>query len=204
MKRDLRHILQYKLSGMLYVLWKFRRPVIVPFRNTYLRFNRNCHASGTGRLLLGLQWEEGRFSPSQMIMRAHSALIVNGNFRIYSGGSLWINQNATLTLGSGYVNNHLNLSCFESIEIGNDVAISENVTIRDCDDHFVGNNKASEPVKIGNHVWIGINATILKGVTIGDGAVIAACALVNRDVPARTLVAGVPATIKTNDVEWHV
>jgi len=45
--------------------------------------------------------------------------------------------------------------------------------------------------------------TILKGVTIGDGAVIAAGALVNRDVPARTLVAGVPAKIVKSNVVWR-
>ena len=44
-------------------------------------------------------------------------------------------------------------------------------------------------------MWIGANATILQGVTIGDGAVVAAGAVVNRDVPANTVVGGVPARI---------
>lgn len=50
-----------------------------------------------------------------------------------------------------------------------------------------------KPGIIGNDVWIGSGATILYGVNIGDGAVIGACALVNRDVPPYTVVAGVPA-----------
>jgi acetyltransferase-like isoleucine patch superfamily enzyme len=54
----------------------------------------------------------------------------------------------------------------------------------------------------GNHVWIGMRAMILKGVTIGDGAVVAAGAVVTRDVPARALVGGVPARVLRNDVEW--
>jgi acetyltransferase-like isoleucine patch superfamily enzyme len=49
------------------------------------------------------------------------------------------------------------------------------------------------PAKIGRDVWIGANAVILGGVTIGDGAVIAAGAVVNRDVEAGAVVAGVPA-----------
>ncbi|MET7753013.1 acyltransferase [Micromonospora sp. NPDC005367] len=49
------------------------------------------------------------------------------------------------------------------------------------------------PVRIGDHVFIGANATVLMGVTIGDSAVVAAGAVVNRDVPERTVVAGVPA-----------
>ena len=52
-----------------------------------------------------------------------------------------------------------------------------------------------KPCKIGNDVWIGCNATILRGVTIGDGAVIAANALVNRDVPPFAIVAGIPAKV---------
>jgi acetyltransferase-like isoleucine patch superfamily enzyme len=51
----------------------------------------------------------------------------------------------------------------------------------------------SEPINIGNDVWIGANSTILKGVNIGDGAVIAAGAVVTKDVGAYTIVAGVPA-----------
>lgn len=52
------------------------------------------------------------------------------------------------------------------------------------------------PITIGNDVWIGGHTTILPGVTIGDGAVIAAGSVVTKDVPARTLVAGTPAIIK--------
>jgi acetyltransferase-like isoleucine patch superfamily enzyme len=51
-----------------------------------------------------------------------------------------------------------------------------------------------KPVTIGNDVWIGANACILPGVTIGDGAVIAAGAMVTKDVASNTLVAGVPAS----------
>jgi acetyltransferase-like isoleucine patch superfamily enzyme len=48
---------------------------------------------------------------------------------------------------------------------------------------------------IGNDVWIGANAVILRGVTIGDGAVVAAGAVVNKDVPAYAIVGGVPAKV---------
>ena len=51
------------------------------------------------------------------------------------------------------------------------------------------------PIRIGRHVWIGANATVLPGVTIGDGAIIAAGAVVTRDVPENAIVGGVPARI---------
>ena len=51
------------------------------------------------------------------------------------------------------------------------------------------------PIKIGRHVWIGANATVCPGVTIGDGAVLAAGAVVVKDVPAKAIVGGVPAKL---------
>ena len=51
------------------------------------------------------------------------------------------------------------------------------------------------PIHIGKRVWIGANATVTKGVTIGDNSVVAAGAVVNRDVPANTIVGGVPAKV---------
>ena len=50
-----------------------------------------------------------------------------------------------------------------------------------------------KPIVVGDHVWIGMNAIILPGVTIGRGAVIAAGAVVSKDVPPMTVVGGVPA-----------
>lgn len=56
------------------------------------------------------------------------------------------------------------------------------------------------PIRIGKHVWIGANATVTQGVTIGDNSVVAAGAVVNKNVPANTIVGGVPAKIiKTID-----
>jgi acetyltransferase-like isoleucine patch superfamily enzyme len=79
------------------------------------------------------------------------------------------------------------------------------VTIRDSDNHLITSNpdfQKTMPIKIGNHVWIGLNAVILKGVTVGDGAIIAAGAVVTRDVPERCLVGGVPAKIIKENVKW--
>ena len=53
----------------------------------------------------------------------------------------------------------------------------------------------ASPVRIGNDVWIGGNVTILPGVSIGNNVVIAAGAVVNRDIPDNSLAAGVPARV---------
>ncbi len=56
-------------------------------------------------------------------------------------------------------------------------------------------NMTAAPIKIGKNVWIGAHATVLSGVTIGDNSIVAAGAVVSKDVPENTVVAGVPAKI---------
>ncbi len=84
------------------------------------------------------------------------------------------------------------------ITIGDDVLIGHNCVIATLNHAMDPDRRADmipAPVRIGNKVWVGANATILQGVTIGDGAIIAAGAVVNKDVPPRAIVGGVPARI---------
>ena len=158
-----------------------------------------------GRLTLNAKWSKKDPYPSLLVLNENSQLIIENSFDIYSGAKIYVNQGATLRLGSGYVNHNLNLSCFESISFGKGVVISENVTVRDSDDHtIVGSDKPmTQPIVIGDHVWIGMNVTILKGVKIGNGAIIAAGAVVTRDVPENALAGGVPAKVIKTGVSWY-
>ena len=61
----------------------------------------------------------------------------------------------------------------------------------------------SEPVIIGDRVWVGTGATILAGTTIGDQAVVAAGSVVTSDVPGGTVVGGNPAHVISEDVSWR-
>lgn len=89
------------------------------------------------------------------------------------------------------------------IELGDGVLVGHNVvlaTINHDLDPAQNRKNHYAPIKIGSHVWIGSNATILQGVTIGEWAVVAAGAVVTRDVPENMIVGGVPAkTIRTVD-----
>ncbi|MCB2292355.1 sugar O-acetyltransferase [Clostridium algoriphilum] len=84
------------------------------------------------------------------------------------------------------------------IAIGDGVLIGHNVMLATLN-HDIDPRKRSTmhpaPIVIGKNVWIGANAIVVPGVTIGDGAVIAAGAVVTKDVPANVIVGGVPAKI---------
>ena len=84
------------------------------------------------------------------------------------------------------------------VYIGDDVLIGSNVvfaTINHGMDPDERHLHHLESIHIGNKVWIGSNSTVLPGVTVGDGAIIAAGAVVAKDVPPKTVVGGVPARV---------
>lgn len=86
------------------------------------------------------------------------------------------------------------------VEIGDDVMISSNCSISSVTHVVAAVQRPAEPlllrpVRIGNNVWIGMNAAILPGISIGDNAVVGAGAVVTADVPAGVVVAGNPARV---------
>ena len=139
------------------------------------------------RLIVGKVWvgnipsqEKGR-----LILHANSELIVKGNFDII-GSTVVVLPDAKLILGEN-------------------VIISENVIIRDSDNHQItGGNSMFAPVIIKDNAWIGMSAIILKGVTVGEGAIVAAGSVVTKDVPPHTIVAGVPARVIKKDVYYTI
>lgn len=81
------------------------------------------------------------------------------------------------------------------VAIGDHTTVGANATIGDRDGHPEIYASEPEPIYIGSHAWIGMNSTIMKGVTIGDYAIVAAGAIVTKDVPPGAIVAGMPAKI---------
>lgn len=150
-----------------------------------------------------ISWDGRQNQDGTLTVGENSRLNV-GYFRTYGGTYISVSPNAELTLGSGFINNNSKISCFKEIIIGEDVKISEDVLIRDSDNHtMIGGKEKSAPIHIGNHVWIGARAVILKGVKIGNGAVVAAGAVVTKDVPENSLVGGVPAKIIKENISWE-
>ena len=105
-----------------------------------------------------------------------------------------------ILIGQGsYINRHTMIDAHEHIEIGDNCFIGPFCYITDGDHQHRRDQPVQSqpmttaPVKIGRDVWIGAGAIILKGVTLGDGAIVAAGAVVTKDVAPFAKVAGVPA-----------
>jgi acetyltransferase-like isoleucine patch superfamily enzyme len=93
------------------------------------------------------------------------------------------------------------LNAVESIEVGEDTLIAPGCHLTDANHRIEADalirmqGRDVAPIRIGNDVWIGAGAKVLSGVSIGDGAVVAAGAVVREDVPPLTIVGGVPARV---------
>lgn len=171
-----------------------------------------------------VEFGEGFYCETAQVFRhlraKHPRAIVLGNHvSIYAGCSFSVGPGGSCSVGDFTLLNGALVMVEERIEIGSHCLISWNVGIADSDFHplapaerlidaealapfFKGRpprpKLTTRPVIIGDNVWIGMNATILKGVSIGDNSVVAAGAVVTKSVAPNTVVAGNPAVpIKT-------
>ncbi len=153
-------------------------------------------------------------------LKSNSNKISIGNGCILSNTIIFETNTGSVSIGDNtYIGGESQIISRSSVSIGDNVQISWGVTIYDHDgnslNHLDRRKEASnyfknystnnmltdfdwekvhsKPIVIENDVWIGVGATILKGVTIGEGAIVGAQSLVARDVPPFTVVAGNPA-----------
>ena len=149
----------------------------------------------TGRAEVG-KWVSVNGIPK---MNIRGKLVLQDQVRIWSSivrARIFVRKGGYLEIGTNSRINGCHISASEKIIIGKNVRIGQYVLIMDNDfhqvnDHFADGKKS--PIIIEDDVWIAAKATVLKGVRIGKGAVVAAGAVVTRDVPPYTLVGGVPA-----------
>jgi acetyltransferase-like isoleucine patch superfamily enzyme len=161
------------------------------------RLTLGCFESAVGRLAARAAATEIRLGESA-VMRC------DGLVQLGPGVRVTVGPHARLSIGDGtYVTCDSLFIATSSISIGGGCAISWGVQILDTHFHRMGGDPTGpEPVAIGDRVWIASNVTILKGITVGSGSIIASGAVVTKDVPARSLVAGVPARVIRSDVNW--
>ncbi len=98
-----------------------------------------------------------------------------------------------------FIGNHCEFNISKSVKIGNDCLIASGCKFidhnhgKDANELICRQQPEEQEIVIGNDVWLGVNVVVLNGITIGSGAVIAAGAIVNKDIPPKEIWGGVPA-----------
>jgi acetyltransferase-like isoleucine patch superfamily enzyme len=142
---------------------------------------------------------------NQIIVQEKCKIAPNADF--YLSGS----DNIIIIRNNSRFNHHLHLCIEENntkIEIGEDCMFGNTITVRTSDSHAVyrkDTNIRINPAKsvtIGAHVWVAPKATIMKGVTIGNGSIIGYQSVVTKEIPENVLAVGTPAIVKKENVRW--
>jgi tetrahydrodipicolinate N-acetyltransferase len=140
-------------------------------------------------------------------VRRGARLVVDGVVSLQRGVRIVVDAGELRIGHATNINGLTKILVAESVRIGSECTLSWDVQILDNDFHTMTVDGAERPSKgrvlIGDKVWIGARAVILKGVEIGDGAVIAAGAVVTRDVPPGTIAAGMPAKVVGKVEGWR-
>jgi len=150
-------------------------------------FNCNILLRGSGHLLL--------IEKEAHLQNIRIKIIGNNNI-IHIGPRTSLGSGNLVSGGTGI-----------SIQVGQDCMIAEGVDIWSTDTHSVFQDgqlvNKPESIIIGDHVWIGKDVAILKGVTIGDNAVVGMRSMVTTDVPPATLSVGSPARVIREGIDWN-
>jgi acetyltransferase-like isoleucine patch superfamily enzyme len=174
--------------------------------DTEVRAVRRLRRHGVMPHLLGL-WLRRHFHQAGVVLACGGLPLASvddrggrievGSCAFFSGVRIECWRGASIRIGTGtYLNRGAEIVAARSVTIGRDCKIARDVIIMDTDQHGIGRGDApAADVTIGDRVWIGARAIVLKGVTIGDDSVVGAGAVVTKDVPPRTVVAGTPARV---------
>lgn len=185
--------------------YKLRKKNILVHQRVTIKGLNNIQTDGL--LTVGIDYIGFSDRSDKTLLNIKGNLKVKGDFTIQRGSRWDIGTNATVTLGNnGYIHSFSLFVIMHQLEIGDDCAISWNCQFLDSDFHeisYPGKKDSSNPIKIGNKVWIGSNVSIYKGTQIPDGCVIAANSVV-RGVftEENALIAGNPARVIKSGVKW--
>lgn len=194
----------YKYNFLSKEVVKKSKIGLLPYKYSKIQLNKNSRMILNRRFTMGIKQVESSNMETRLLIEKNGILEVNGNFNMYADSYIRIVKDGHLILDGGFINEGVEITCASKIMIGEGCTIARDVVIRDYDGHTIElpDYQISKPITIGKHVWIGNRAMILKGVTIGDGAIIAAGSIVTKDVPEKTVVAGIPAKIVKENVKW--
>lgn len=148
-------------------------------------------------------------TPSTLWLDENASMICHGQVHMYEGTIIIVYPGAVLEVGNNVSLNGCIIQCATSIKIGNNTSVPAGTLVQDTDYHPCYDKEGKpkcyqKPITIGNNVWIASRCIILKGVTIGDGAIIASGSVVTKDIPPYCLAAGNPAkVVRENVISWR-
>ena len=150
---------------------------------------------------------------SYWIVKKTAKVIFDGSCGFSKGVSIRCGDEGVIEFGSGtHFSCNFFIACNTKITIGDDVIGGWNVHIQDADGHHIydvtsnKDNEERKPISIGNHVWVGFDATLLKGAAIADNSVVACKALITKDFSDKpnAVIGGFPASIIKENINWKL
>lgn len=151
----------------------------------------------------------GNTLPSSISCANIATLKILGDFEIGPGVHISVGEGGTLILGGRHQSTGSGVTANSRImiekycSIGTDCIIAWDVFISDSDWHNIVGSERNDPVFIGDDVWIAHGVSITKGSTVPKGSVVGAKSLVLRGpFPEKSLIAGIPATVRRTGVDW--
>ena len=180
---------------------------LIPYRHSTIDIDKSANVLLHANIHINPQEVNGTKKEAILFVRPNGRLVINGAVRLLSGATLQVQQNASIDIGQAYINHDATIIAANNMKLGNGLLISRNVTIFDSDFHTIldkdGNQiNTIKNIEIGDHVWVGVNATLLRGTKIGKGAVIAAGAVVGGKIKEGTMAAGNPAR-SYSEIQWE-
>ncbi len=165
-----------------------------------------------GRAVLGAHWflrDATRVGARARVwgrpaISNHGSMIIGDRFRLVSTIAtceISVGSGGTLDIGDNvFLNYGCSIAATQRVRIGSHCAIGTYVIMMDNDFHCVEPERRFElppsaPIVLEDNVWLGARVIVLRGVTIGQGSVIGAGSVVARDIPARSIAAGIPAKV---------
>ncbi len=176
-------------------------------RRTRIKIGRGSKVSiGRGSFFL-VGFVHYGATPAAIHLGRGATLSIEGTVLIRKGARVFVHDGAHLEMhpGSG-VADYTTVTCFDHIVFGAHSGASWYCNVLDTNGHVIvvdGERKpASAPVVFGPNALAGSFVTILPGVTLGEGSMVAAGSVVTKDVPPHSLVGGNPARVLSRDIEW--
>ena len=143
---------------------------------------------------------------SKLILEEDASFVLTGKAMIQSGAMIFVGRGKTLKIGRSTFTSNIKILAHDDITIGDNCIFGWECQIFSGDGHPIYQEESiinkDVPVVIEDNVWVGSRALILKGVRVGKGSIVAAGAVVTKNVPPNCIVAGNPAKVVKENISW--